>query len=1701
MRKTQLILVMCSFLFSLSNLFGQISIPVSQQNTGIKTFEKTVNGYRFKSDIKDIFLTPAATNKGLFHDISVENYSRSYDIGKPQLPNIRKTIQLPIDGQANVIINSFDVVEISLSDYGITQKIMPSQPSYSKSSNPGDIVFQYNQTYYNKNEYNNTPIAEIEEIGISRGVRLANLVINPIQYNPVSNTLKIYTNIDVKIQFSEHDIYATKAIQEKFYSPAFENRLSTVEMLPLGINKEALSKYPIKYVIVSHPSFESALQPLVEWKTKKGFYVIEAYTNNPAVGTTTSSIKNYLQNLYLSGTPSDPAPTYVLFVGDIAQVPSYSGTTGSHVSDLYYVTFDGANDYIPDMYSGRFSATNLAQLQPQIDKTLQYEKYLMPDPSYLDTVVLVAGVDATWSTTHANGQINYMANYYFNAGNGFAHVYKYLYPQTSNSSTAAEIRTNIGKGVGIGDYTAHCNSDGWADPQFIKSHIPAMKNKDKYGLLIGNCCLSNKFNDSECFGEALLRAVDKGAVGYLGGSNNTYWDEDYYWSVGVRSNITANPTFDPNNLGAFDRWFHTESIPETEWYIANGQLAYAGNLAVEASNSPRKKYYWEIYHLMGDPSVMTYQSVPSVLGVDYMNTQSVGVNSLTVTTEPGAYVAISLNGTLLNAKLVDQSGIAEMTFAAINAPDTADIVITKQNRQPFFGEVYILSPSVPNDAALSQVINPQDAYNCANIQIIPEVSIKNMGINNLTSVTVYYQWNNETPISIPWTGDLESLGNIEIQFPAITLAAGNHTFKTWTSMPNNVIDENHANDTIIKQIQVQDLSIIANFEASNTYSCLPPLEVQFQNLSENATSFIWNFGDGNISTDENPSHIYINNGSYEVSLIAADGVCGQEEIIKASYIQVGLENPIIEGIDLCNPESVELTATGNGIIRWFDAIDSEIEIFTGNTFTTPLLTETTTYYVQSHIENEVDTVGDSRKNSGGANFSNYPLHGLYISSLSEGKIKSAVFNSNANKTRVFSLVNMEGETIEQVSVLIPMGISRVELNMNIPIGNFKLIGPAYADLYRNSSNCSYPYVIDGLFSIDSSTASGTSALSYYYYFYDIIFQENDCTSEKVPVSVSINEITPASAVEISGSTTPCLGSLQTYSTPSIANASSYQWTLPEGMTLVGNATQSTIQVLVANEITNGIIQVRGMNGCGTGDSATIIINSLPIPSAAGIIAGPETVCKETNNVTYSILNVANANEYIWNLPDGFTVVGSDNGNIITVNIGATAMSDTLKVTPINSCGAGPSQKIFINVSSVPQLTSFSAETTSICPGESGVEFSIDGTWSDATFQWTLPANATGASTSNSILIDFDTDFTGGAIGVSAINTCGTSNVLGSVLNIYEEVGSAGVITGETEVCQGTANITYTIPEIPNANEYVWTLPLGVEGVSTSNSITVEYTLAAAPGNITVYGKNNCYQGETSILAVEVIDLPYVPCTLTGLLEVCQNETNVQYSIDPIPNATSYEWTFPTGAVGSSNSNIIQIDFTNASSGEVTVKGVNDCGYGPMINMNVVVKPLPQAAFTYDVTSHTVEFSNTSQNANSYQWFFGDGNSATIQNPSHTYLSDGIYTVSLIAINSCTSDTTDLDITINTQNISEYENQNYIEVYPNPSADGKFNIVISSHEIAKKQIMVSNLPGQIVYQVESHIQTGINTLQIDLSTLSKGMYYLIIDNEVLKISIK
>ena len=664
---------------------GANTLSVVSENTNHLKVDFTFNDFSF---------IEVNTSEGMYCKLGTPGYSQSQEHGLPELPVLRRIIEVPHGAEMNVLVTNIVNEEVSLSEYGMEYPVFPAQPPVAKSNTePVDLVINANA--YAANTYYNDEPASIESIGFMRGTRLARLDISPVAYNPATGMLRIITSMEVEVRFSNSDMVATMNEKARTASPAFKEMDKFILNSEAFATRDEITQYPVKYVIVSDPMFQIPLTQFINWKRQKGFTVVEAYTSDPNVGNTTTSIKAYLQGLYENGTAWDPAPTYVLFVGDVEQVPAFN--QGAHVSDLYYCEYTG--DDIPEVYYGRFSATSTAHVEAMVQKTVSYEKYQMPDPSYLNECVMIAGADASHAPTWGNGAINYGTTYYFNEAHGLT-SHTYLYPESSNHS--ADIIQHVSDGVSYANYTAHGNWDGWSDPSFKNSDIPGLQNENKYCLMVGNCCLTNKFNVAECFGEALLRAENKGALGYIGGSNSTYWDEDFYWGVGVGS-ISANPTYEGTDLGAYDKTFHDHGEPYSEWFTTQGQMVYAGNMAVEQGSPGNSTYYWEIYHLMGDPSLSVYLSQPLPSSTTYEPIMPMAAETFEVQTEPYSLVAISFEGELRGSAQANPSGIAVVHLNPVSTVGEADIVVTGQNRVPFFGTVTIAGePGVPVNAT------PQD---------------------------------------------------------------------------------------------------------------------------------------------------------------------------------------------------------------------------------------------------------------------------------------------------------------------------------------------------------------------------------------------------------------------------------------------------------------------------------------------------------------------------------------------------------------------------------------------------------------------------------------------------------------------------------------------------------------------------------------------------------------------------------------------------------------------------------------------------------------------------------------------------------------------------------------------------------------------------------------------------------------------------------
>ncbi len=766
-----LLLSLCALLFSVQ------VFAISPIDGKLTVKENTYSKLRIANTVtkEDLLLMKVNTPLGVFVQLSIPDYGFSLQNGDPRLPILKKLIEVPVGASFDIHIIKAVYQEYTLEELGSQFPIIPNQRSISKSENPALVPFQYNSATYLNDAYFGFDAVHVESIGFMRGVRLARLEISPVQYNPVTGMVKILTDLDAEIIFTGADIAATQQLKADKYSPLFDGTYQSLLNYKEPTQKDLISKYPIKYVIIADPMFQTALQPFVQWKTKKGFKVIEGYTNNASVGNTTTSIKNYLQGLYNAGTAGDPAPTFVLFVGDVAQIPS--NACSGHVSDLYYCEYTG--DYVPEMLYGRFSATSVAQLQPQIDKTLEYEQYLMPVKTFLDNVVMIAGVDAGNAPTYGNGQINYGTSQYFNSTNGLNSA-TFLYPASATS--AATIIQEVSKGVCFANYTAHGGSSGWSDPSFSVSDVATLANAHMYPLMVGNCCLTNKFDDTECFGEALLRADLKGAIGYIGGSNVSYWNEDYYFGVGYRSSIQVNPVYDATALGAYDRVFHSHGETFAKWTMSQAQYMFGGNLAVTQSGSS-VQYYWEIYHLMGDPSLMVYFGVPSAITATYNAIIPLNSTTFEIQTDPWSYAAVSLNGTLLGAALSDSTGHVIVPLTGTSNPGTADVVITRQNGAPFISTVIIANPAGPYVLHASNVVNDPTGNNDSQIDysenISLDVTLHNFGLATANGVTATLSSTN-TEINI--TDNNQTFGNITSAADAAQTGA--YAFTVSNSIPD-----------------------------------------------------------------------------------------------------------------------------------------------------------------------------------------------------------------------------------------------------------------------------------------------------------------------------------------------------------------------------------------------------------------------------------------------------------------------------------------------------------------------------------------------------------------------------------------------------------------------------------------------------------------------------------------------------------------------------------------------------------------------------------------------------------------------------------------------------------------------------------------------------------------------------------------------------
>ena len=354
------------------------------------------------------------------------------------------------------------------------------------------------------------------------------------------------------------------------------------------------------------------------------------------------------------------------------------------------------------------------------------------------------------------------------------------------------------------------------------------------------------------------------------------------------------------------------------------------------------------------------------------------------------------------------------------------------------------------------------------------------------------------------------------------------------------------------------------------------------------------------------------------------------------------------------------------------------------------------------------------------------------------------------------------------------------------------------------------------------------------------------------VAVQVNS-SPNAPGLITGPTSLCKGSTNnSYIVPSLPNATGYTWILPNGASIVSGQGTNSIIVDFSSVAISGGISVMGTNACGTGQASSIVVTVHSNPVAdAGI---NQTVNSGTIVHFYGSASGGSGDySYFWSPANLFQNAGLQNS--ITIGLTSSAIITLVVVDNITGCSGSDIVQVIVTGGPLSVIANINPST--ICQGNQiNLQSLPTGGSGNYTYSWTsVPAGFNSSLQNTPDLPAISTQYT---VNVSD----GSQSASTSVSVIVNPLPNpAGNITGPSTVSQGATGISYSVPNINNATNYIWSFPQGVNVVSgnNTNSIVVDFSANATSGIITVYGNNSCGYGASS---------PVFPVTMvTGIDEV------------------------------------------------------------------------------------------------------------------------------------------------------------------------------------------------------------------------------------------
>lgn len=558
--------------------------------------------------VRGVYTTPVTLDGRQYTAVSLHAGQVS-TAGQPESPFVSRLIAIPRGSVPVLDVNGMDPVIME----DVT--LPPVQPKPKRCTDAGKTPFTCDQSVYRGSDIYPGPLAVIEETGTFRDLQYVRVRFNPVQFDPAARRVSVHPGLRVRIQHEGSTFLKHKALSPAYHSLYGQHLLNYKAVQARDGGVPAVERI----LVITPDKFLPEVSDLVAWKRQMGFAVEVATLGD--IGSTKTAIKTYLQGQY-----NDPTtrPTYVILVGDIADMPTNSGTGGC-ASDFIYSQLDGT-DLVSDVIISRLSVVNGTELALQVAKIVAYESDVpLGNPSdWLSGATLISSSEGSGGSnddTRSDIIADYLTPY------GYDPVDKFY--NSKGNDTASNISSSINTGRGFVNYLGHGSGTSWAttNPNYAVSHINDLVNVDKLVTVMDVSCTNGAFDEhGTCFAEAWMRANEggkpTGAVAIYSASTPAAWDEPAEMAVGVAKAFT---------LEGVHRW---------------GDLCFSGRaymMDVMGTGSTVKETC-EQYVVFGDGSLMVRSKAPKALDVQGPSVLPVG--------EVEETFLVSMNGSPVKDALV-----------------------------------------------------------------------------------------------------------------------------------------------------------------------------------------------------------------------------------------------------------------------------------------------------------------------------------------------------------------------------------------------------------------------------------------------------------------------------------------------------------------------------------------------------------------------------------------------------------------------------------------------------------------------------------------------------------------------------------------------------------------------------------------------------------------------------------------------------------------------------------------------------------------------------------------------------------------------------------------------------------------------------------------------------------------------------------------